>query len=312
VRVTSFTPEPFTNTREDSSFQGDPLMTVAPRLGLQYSITDILRFKSSFGRYYQFVNIVPLGGGGLSIMDIWFPSDHSIPPASATHYVSGFEMDFPGEITVTLEGYYKDMPQLYQFDMSAARVYSGKDLFNPGSGWAYGADVNLEKKSGRVTGWISYSLGWTKRKFETLNYGKPYYPTFDRRHSVKTVGTYRLNRRWSFNFAWTYGTGQGYTQPLGHYRMDLPDDDMPVVIGGERNNARMPNYHRLDVGVRHNKALPNNRILKSWSWYVQIFNVYNHRNLWHKNVIFNLDGTVDVTEVRMLPILPTAGIELSF
>ncbi|MCF7805196.1 MAG: TonB-dependent receptor [Candidatus Marinimicrobia bacterium] len=312
VRVTNYSPTGFENTMEDSSYIGDPNWKISPRLAVQFMLTDKVRLKTAYGQYYQFVNIVPMGNDAMSFMDVWFPSDNSIAPASATHYVAGVEMDLPGDLTGTIEGYYKDMPQLYQFNTQATRVYKGEDLFHSGRGWAYGADFNLEKKTGDFTGWVSYSLGWTKRTFDAVNDGKTYYPRFDRRHSIKTVGAYRINERWSANFAWTYGTGQGYTRPMGHYQLQFPEDETSFVIGGERNNARMPHYHRLDMGVRYTKQLPESVMLESWSWYLQIFNAYNRRNLWHKNVNFMADGTAEVSEVRMLPILPTAGIEFSF
>ena len=85
-----------------------------------------------------------------------------------------------------------------------------------------------------------------------------------------------------------------------------------MVIGGDRNNSRLPAYHRLDLGVRYTKSLPATHILESWSWYLQIFNAYNHRNLWHKNVQFHEDGTAETVDVRMLPLLPTLGIDLTF
>lgn len=201
LRVTGYFPAPFQNTHEQSSYQGDPLGTIAPRLAAQYHLTDRTKIKGAFGRYYQFVNIVSMGGGGNSFMDIWFPSDHSIPPANATHYVAGIETELPGKLTWSLEGYYKDMPRLYRFDMTAVRVERGADLFHPGFGWAYGGDIYLEKRQGDFTGWVSYSLGWTQRKFARLNAGEPFYPRFDRRHSSKTVGSYRLNDRWSVNAA---------------------------------------------------------------------------------------------------------------
>jgi len=312
LRVTGYFPQIYHNSHEQVSYQGDPTLTVMPRFSAKYLLTDHMRVKASLGRYVQFLNIVPLGDGNMSIIDIWFPNDGSLPPSEAYHYVAGLEGDLTPALSWSVETYYKTMPRLYRLDMTAVRVQKGSDLFHAGSGWAAGADFYLEKSRGDFTGWLSYSLGWTKRKFAAIDDGREFYPKFDRRHNVKMVGTYRFSDRWSTNVAWTYGTGQGYTRPLGQYQLRYPDHQESFVVGGHRNNARLPAYHRLDVGIRYSRVMPESKWLREWSWYLQLFNAYNRRNLWHKNVSFSDNGTAKVTEVRMLPILPTLGIEIAF
>lgn len=309
-RLNYYQPREFVNTFNRVEYRGKSRFDVEPRLAMEYRLTENTILKSSWGRYLQYVTIVPFGNADFSFMDIWFPCDNSYLPGEATHYIAGIETRLPFDIRFDWEIYYKDMPHVYESNPNANDVPTGKDLYYTGNGVAYGADFYVEKNVGRLSGWFSYSLGWTKRKFPELNNGRPFFPKYDRRHYLHLISTYNLTNRWSTNFAWTYGTGQAFTQPVSHYEIYMPDRTVSLVIGEERNVSRLPAYHRMDIGIRYNSKRKMG-LLKQWSFYFQIYNVYNRRNIWFKRVDPEMHPP-ETMEIRMLPILPTFGFEFHF
>ena len=123
-----------------------------------------------------------------------------------------------------------------------------------------------------------------------------------------------LSKRWKANFSWTYGTGQAYTQPTSYYKLDVTTNrDLYLIIGEDRNVSRLPNYHRMDIGIRYQRKLKK-RWLEELTFYFQIYNLYNRRNIWFRNVNTNdiEKEPPEVLEIRMLPIIPTFGFEFYF
>ncbi len=310
LRLNLYQPREFVNTFDRVEYRGKNSLEFEPRLSFSYRLSENTTLKSSWGRYLQYITIVPFGNADFSFMDIWFPCDNSYRPGEALHYIAGIETRLPFDIRFDWEIYYKNIPHVYEFNPNANKIPQGKDFFYQGKGNAYGADFYLEKNVGRLAGWLSYSLGWTKRKFPELNDGKPFYPKYDRRHLFHAIATYQLTDRWTANFGWTYGTGQAYTQPVSHYQLLMPDRSVSLVIGEERNVSRLPPYHRMDLGIRYDSDI-RKKVLKQWAFYFQVYNVYNRRNLWFRHVDPEMRPP-ETSEIRMLPIVPTFGFEFYF
>jgi len=311
LRINFYQPDVFINTYDQVESLRKGRSDVEPRLAVQYRLTPVTTLKASWGIYRQYINIVPFGNADFSFLDVWFPNDNSYKPGMARHYVTGFETRLPFNLKLDTEVYYKSMPYLYEFNPSANEVLKGADLFYAGEGYAYGVDYYLEKSIGKFSGWLSYSLGWTRRKFPELNNGRTYFPKYDRRNSFHLVANYELSRRWLLNFAWSYGTGQAYTQPAAYYLTRWPDQDVSLVLGEAKNSSRLPPYHRMDIGARYERVVKGYRF-ERWAFYAHIFNLYNRRNIWFRNIEFHEDGTNEEFEVRMLPIVPTFGFEVYF
>ncbi len=310
MRWTWYIPLDFSFTYNDVSYQGKSTVDWEPRLSLRYRWNESLSTKVAWGRYRQYITIVTFGNSDFSFMDLWFPCDNSYEPGEAYHTVTGLEARLPWGLSLTLEAYYKDMPHVYEFNPNTTSLASGVALFYTGSGYSYGGDLYLEKTAGHFTGWVSYALGWVYRVFPDLNGGLPYFPKYDRRHTLDIVGSYQLSRNWSVNASWSYGTGQAYTRSVSQYHVEMPDRTVPLIIGEQRNVSRLPAYHRMDIGAHYLKTT-RSRILKKWGFYIEIFNVYNRRNVWFRNVNLREKPPQDL-EIRMLPLIPTAGFEFYF
>ncbi|RKZ29383.1 hypothetical protein DRQ36_08835, partial [bacterium] len=174
---------------------------VGPRLSAQRRIDDLTTLRFATGAYYQYIHLHnPLEDQGFAVLDVWVPVDDDLKAAVASHFVLGMDTDhLPAHLSTNI--YYKRM-----FHLIEARerfVFLVEDdihsVFYEGDGWAAGFDLSLEGKLGPFAGWVGYGLGWTMRHMgdanDGLNNGEPYYPKYDRRHSLKLSLGYKPHPR---------------------------------------------------------------------------------------------------------------------
>ncbi|MEO8399660.1 MAG: TonB-dependent receptor, partial [Ignavibacteriaceae bacterium] len=168
---------------------------VEPRISLSYALNENLYLKAAFASANQFLHLIVRNDISLPT-DLWYPSTKKIEPSKSTQYVFGIDSYFSDqEYLVSLEGYYNDMKQLYEFKNFAKLNpfdNSIEDQFTSGNGEAYGAELFINKREGNLTGWIGYTLSWTRRQFAELNNGKVFYPRYDRLHDVSIVVSYKI------------------------------------------------------------------------------------------------------------------------
>jgi len=116
-----------------------------------------------------------------------------------------------------------------------------------GKGRAYGLELLVKKKVGKISGWVGYTLSRTEKQIDGINNGKWYDAKQDRTHDVSVVVMYEASPRWSFSAAWVYYTGNAVSFPSGKYNVA----DQVVFYYTERNGYRMTAYHRLDLGATY-------------------------------------------------------------
>jgi hypothetical protein len=200
-----------------------------------------------------------------------------------------------------------------------AQLFINPNLENEfvfGKGWSYGNEIYLEKKEGRTTGWIGYTLSWTKRRFAAINEGNPFFPRYDRRHDISTVIMHDLSRRLSLTATWVYGTGNAISLPVGRfYVQDVSGGNVRVVPEYmERNSFRMAAYHRLDLGLVW-KFRPR------WGesdLTFSVYNMYNRRNPYFIYFEELRDNETDLIsgfkakQVSLFPVIPSVTYNFKF
>ena len=285
---------------------------VEPRFALSHGLTPTLRLKVGGGSYRQYIQLVTteaFSGG-----DFWVPLDQTVEPGRSWQGVTGVEWEPSKRYQFTLEGYYTDFANLVLIDNNVAVGSEGgtsEDAFlSGGTGVAAGVEFFLQRRTGSITGWIGYTLGWTRRQFAELNGGKRFPPKYDRRHDLSFVSNWRLGR-WTFGANLLYATGQAFTPASAVYRLRQPAEPEArtgnYALPADRNSARLLPYHRLDMSVKRGIRLFG----ADAEAYIQVFNVYNRRNEWF--VQFDPDAIQSDPEVvKMLPIVPTVGINYAF
>ncbi len=282
-----------------------------PRVSLKRILTDKSDVTLSVGRYHQFLNLVQMEG--LSFADMWFPVDDTFEPGKADHFILGYSYDNDKTFSINVEGYYKKYYNIAEYrefrdaDESVENM-SAADNFLSGKGKAYGMDIYLRNNIWGFTGWFGYSLGWTKKQVDGYNFGKEYYPTYDRRHTFTAIQDYRLSRKWRLNFAFKYGSGQPYTEATARYTVvDQNGREYDTVLEGEKNFYRLPAYHRLDIGLFRDTSFWG----KQGEIFIQMINVYNNKNVWFRQFDTNQNPAV-VDDANMLPFIPTVGFSVNY
>jgi hypothetical protein len=291
--------------------------SIQPRLSARYLINNSSSVKAAFSTMTQFVNL--LTNEGLSVpTDLWVPSTKNILPQESWQAAVGYAKSLGKEYELSGEVYYKKMNNVISYREGVSFIGLDKNWENKitqGQGWAYGLEVFAQRKVGKTTGWVGYTLSWNTRQFDEINGGKSFDFKYDRRHDFEFVISHQLNKTISFSGTWVYGTGNAITLPRGAYNTgNVPltrfNFNQPTVeITGDKNSFRMNPYHRLDIGVDFTKKR------KRWerTWTISVYNLYNRQNPFFV-YIGNEQGTQDkvLKQVNLIPILPSFAYNFKF
>ncbi len=282
-----------------------------PRLSIDYRLTENTRLQAAAGRYHQFLTLI--SNEAISAFDIWLFTDDGVPPSYGDQYVLGLKnTSLPG-YNFEFELYYRTMHDLFEFDpfLPDAAGVSYPDLFRFGEGYAAGFEVFLEKTRGRLYGFIGYTWGLTRRKFDGFNEDRFYPPKYDRIHDMNIVANYRLGRKWTVAGVFSYATGQAYTKPLGRtalYSNPFDGSIIDAIVVGRVNASRLPAYHRLDIGFTRKSTFFG---IADSEWQFQVINLYSRRNIWFYLYDFD-ENPVKRRDARMLPVIPAVSYTIQF
>jgi outer membrane receptor protein involved in Fe transport len=283
---------------------------LAPRLNLKYFISPDLALNFAYGKYFQFLT-VPIAEmeAYFAFIYQWIPVFGEYKPEEATHYILGAEKWLSESTTLTIETYYKDMNKLLDFNESMDPDEMEPELFIAGRGYSFGLDILLKKDFGEMSGWLGYSLGYSKVKFD----GQDYHPFYDRRHDINAIGIFKLPKKFNLSLRWTYGSGLPYTELIGRYRRfwyNFVENEMGYYwdyMSGTKNAYRFPAYHRMDLGLNRSFSFKGiNGIVQ-----LGIINLYNQQNVF----MYYWDQDTNPPEkkkIPMFPILPSLEVKIKF
>ncbi|MBL7989338.1 MAG: TonB-dependent receptor [Chlorobi bacterium] len=278
-----------------------------PRAALRYQWQEDIAFKAAWGIYHQYLHLASLPD--FSFFDTWLPTDSTVLPGRSEQYIFSVETTPLEGYGLNVEGYYKKLYNINEIDQYETNGKNVNDLLFSGNGTAYGAEILLQKKTGDLTGWVGYALGYINAKFDSINYGKEFRPKYDRRHDLKIVAQYKLNERWEIGASFSLQSGQSYTGATSRFNSNLPGEDpgVPITVPADRYALRLPASHQLNINANYNTTLFGlpARLL------IDIYNVYSRRDIWFRYYDTTKEVT-EVTDVRLLPILPTVALEVKF
>ena len=331
--------------------EGNQTWAVQPRAAMRISVTNDVSIKASYSQMQQFIHLLTNSGVGLPI-DLWVPATEQVPSQSSWQVAGGVSASlFGDQFELSIEGYYKEMDGLITFKEGNNFFFGGVNsgtwettVESGGTGQAYGAELLLQKKQGKTTGWIGYTLSWNWRQFDEINKGVRFPYKYDRRHDISVVVTHKINDRIDIAGTWVFGTGNAITLPTaGFSTIDNPtnpwtayNNERPYrgflyaiyssitpwnqgaeIFENGRNGFRMQPYHRLDLGINFTKP-------KKWgerTWSVGIYNAYNRLNpftyYFQNDYEFN-PNTGEVTteqklnKLTLFPIIPSIAYRFKF
>ena len=279
--------------------------SIEPRLAARFLLTEEWALKAAYARTTQYVHLLTNSGVGLPT-DLWVPATAKIKPQTAQQFSLGAARNLrfhDEDFELSLETYYKPMNNLIEFKEGADFVGTSDDGYEnkitSGQGWAYGAELFLQKKTGKTTGWIGYTLSWSNRRFAELNQGLLYPYKYDRRHDFKLVVIHEFSPTLTLSGTFVYGTGQAVTLSQGRYALG-PYDTFEDY--GTRNSYRMAAYHRMDLDLSHTKKKRWGEVVNSFS----VYNAYNRRNPYFIYLGRAADSNdLSYRQVSLFPILPS-------
>lgn len=283
-------------------------LTLEPRFSVHYRLGERHSLKAGFSRNSQ--NIHAIRNSSMSMpFDRYTMSSNLTEPQTANQISVGYiGLTADRKYELSVEGYYKRIDNVYDYrdGKSFNSEIEIERLLQGGKGRAYGAELCLRKNSGRLTGWIAYTLSWTENKIEGINKNRWYTAGNDRRHDLSIVAMYDLSRHWNFSATWKYNTGQALTAPSAKY--EVGGDT--YYYYAERNGYRAPAYHRLDFSFTHTKQV--GRYTRQWS-----FGLYNAYNRYNPYIItFENDDTkpsgTKTVQYSLFGIIPSVSFNFKF
>ena len=263
-----------------------------PRLGLQYQLNKISSLKASYQRTAQYIHLLSNTVASIPL-DLWTPSTNNIAPQLADQVAIGYFRNFANNAwELSTETYYKQFYDLVEFvdgaNLQLNQFVEGELI--TGEGRAYGLEMQLKRNKGKVNGWLAYTLARTERLVEGVN-NDDWYPTrFDQLHNLSLTVFYDINKRTTFSANFVYNTGSPITLPSSGYYQFGGTLFIPNIDSDARNNARLPDYHRLDLSLtRQRRQTKKDGTPKRFTgeWVFGIYNVYGRRNA------FNIYGGQD-------------------
>ncbi|MCP1301226.1 TonB-dependent receptor [Chryseobacterium sp. S0630] len=290
---------------------GKTYTNIEPRISANYRINEVSSVKGGYSRNTQNLHLLSNSNSG-NPTDQWIGSSYTVKPEIADQISLGYSRNFNNNnYELNAEIYYKDMKNQIDFKNGAQIGFdTGADVESEllfGKGRAYGLELIAKKKSGKLTGWISYTLSKTERKIDGINNNEWYNARMDKTHDLSIVATYQLNPKWSFSGLFVYSTGNAVTFPTGKYELN----GQTIFQYSNRNADRMPAYHRMDLSATYEPST-NKRFRGSWTF--GIYNLYGRENAYTINFEDNPDrpGTTRAIQTSLFRWVPNITYNFKF
>lgn len=299
------------STTLDKGAFGKTYFNLEPRITANYRMNENSSLKAGYSRNTQNLHLLSNSSSG-NPTDQWIGSSYTVKPEIADQISIGYSRNFSeNNYEVNVEGYYKSM--LNQIDykngaeitFDAAADVESELLF--GKGRAYGLELIAKKKSGKLTGWISYTLSKTERKIDGINNNNWYNSRLDKTHDISVVATYEFNPKWSMSGLFVYSTGNAVTFPTGKYELN----GQTIFQYSNRNADRMPAYHRMDLSATYE---PNQKKRHHGSWTFGVYNAYGRQNAYTITFEDNPDkpGTTRAIQTSLFRWVPNITYNFKF
>ncbi|GEQ86790.1 TonB-dependent receptor [Patiriisocius marinistellae] len=285
------------------------------RLSSRYLLFPDFSVKASFNNAVQYIHRLSTNTTA-SPVDTWKLSDINIKPQRGNQYSLGFFKNFDSNIyELSIEGYYKKSQDILDYKTGATLLFNEnlEQEVLQGEGKSYGVEFLIKKTKGKFNGWLGYTYSRSLMKFESefpqerINNGDYFPSNYDKPHDFSFVGNYKLTRRVSFSSNFVYQTGRPVTVPVGNYVIDNTE----LVVFSDRNEFRIPDYYRLDIGVN----VEGNHKLKKLAhsfWTFSIYNVLGRNNPYSVFFVAD-DGDIKAYQTSIFTIpVPTISYNLKF
>ncbi len=259
----------------DTNKLASSFYNIDPRISFNFKIDSLSSIKLSYGVYHQYIQLLSNSISPFTSLDVWLPSGTNIQPQSAQQFSLGYMKLFSKlNISFSTEVYYKIMKNQIDYESHANMLLNPliEGEIRQGNAKAYGIEFFVKRSKGRYTGWINYTYSRIFKTTEGVNNGNPYRAFYDRPHDLSIFFSYMITKRLISAVNWIFYTGSAITTPIGFYYYN----GTQVPYYGEKNNDRLPNYHRLDLSLDWKLNKKEQRF--NHHLILSVFNVYNRKN----------------------------------
>jgi hypothetical protein len=308
--------EPIETIEGNTSKIDKSFINFEPRLGLSYILDDYTSIKASYNRMVQNLHLIS-NTSSPTPFDVWTPSGAYIDPQKLDQFALGYFKDFQSiPFTLETEVFYKTIANRIDYIDGANLIANDaiERVILNGESRAYGLEFYLKKNTGRLTGWLSYTLSRSEQRTPGrtpneigINNGDWYLNGYDKTHDISLTSSYELSDKWQLNSNFVLQTGRPVNFPVGQF--EFQDLNIPVFEG--RNLNRLPTFHRLDLSATYTPEKKN----KNWSssWNFGIYNVYNRRNAASLNFEQNTTtGQNEAVRFSIFGIVPSVSYNFKF
>lgn len=297
---------------------GTAYTNLQPRLALRYLISPSLSLKASYTYMAQYLHLLTNSSLGLPT-DLWVSTTENVAPQRSEQIAFGMAKSVAqNRYDLSLEGYYKRMNNLITYRDGASYLFQNGETWEnkviSGDGESYGLELFLNKKQGKITGWLGYTLSWTYHWFEAIDQGRAFPFRYDRRHDISLLMSYHLPKDRTLSATFVYNTGNAVSIPTARYQ-GVPPSGWEYegyyqnafndwLLLDQRNNFRMPAYHRLDISYQRIKQKKRER---QRTWIFSLYNAYNRLNPY-----FLYEANGKLKQYSLFPIIPSVTYRLEF
>ena len=310
-----------------------------PRFTFLYLIDPTFSLKLSYTQMHQYLHLAQSYNASFPA-EIWIGSSKIVKPQYSQQASIGLFKNFKENMfQSSVEIYYKEMGNqlLFKSELQPTIDNNIESTLIFGKGQAYGAELFITKSTGKLTGWLAYTLSYANQQFDSLNLGKQFPFANDRRHCLYVSASYAINLHWKISSNLLFTSGRAITlkrsvtttvnqggNPLydGENNNDtaediLPGDGTPISIVTTtqimQNNYRLAPYNRLDLSINYTKKriIPG-RVIES-EWVFSVYNVYAHANTFFAyRSIDPVTKQPIVKQVSFVPIIPSLSYNFKF
>ncbi len=300
-----------------------------PRFSARYLINATTAIKTSYSVMHQFLHLLSSTGVGFPT-DLWVPSTKRTTPEVSNQIAIGFSKEVSDKaLQFSVEAYYKTLNNILSykegasfFDIDipddATKKINYEDNIISGKGNSKGIEFFLQKKTGKLNGWIGYTLSETLHQFAEINNGEFFNPRQDRRHDFSIVALYQFSPKIKLNVSFVFSSGNPVNIPRNTYYASNNTNLNGQVYGynstnrvtnyGNRGSFRSESYHRADLGIQFYKK--KKRVERTFE--VGVYNVYSRLNPFYYDVNTDNNGKTSLYKIALFPIIPSVSWSYKF
>lgn len=288
-----------------------------PRLSIAYSFNDDTSIKASYTRLAQYLHLLS-NTSSPTPLDVWTPSGPYVEPQLLDQYAFGvFKNLWDRDYTLEAEIFYKDIQNRIDYIDGANLIANNaiEQVILNGEARAYGLEVLLRKNTGKLQGWLAYTLSKSEQRTPGrtegeigINNSAWYNTAYDKPHDISLYTSYEINKKWSVNSNFVFQTGLPTNYPIGQFEFQ----EIVIPYFGLRNLERLPDYHRIDISATLTPSKNKGRRWQS-EWVFSIYNLYNRRNAASVNFRQNVDtGVNEAIRTSIFGIVPSVTYNFKF